>query len=238
MINKSAKESFTLMQNLPFYVYLVFGATVLIAIWLIYKASNYSKPFLIAIIAWIGVQSFLGVMGFYNNPNNMTSRFPLLILPTLLLLFITFITKDGRKFIDRLNLEALTIFHFIRIPVEIILFWLCIHKSIPEAMTFKGRNFDIFSGISAPFFYYFGFIKKKISKSFIITWNFICLLLLLNVVANALLSLPDRYQLFGFEVPNIALGYFPFLLLPACLVPLVIFSTLASIRILYRRNKL
>src|SRR5436190_8012708 len=224
------------MQNLPLYVYLAFGATLIFAIWLFFKATNYSKSFLILLIIWLLIQSLLGISGFYSDPGKMTVRFPLLILPPLLFLASRFITKKGRAFIDSLDLPTLTIFHIIRIPVEIVLFWLFINKSIPEAMTFHGRNFDIFSGVSAPFVYYFGFVKKKLSKTIIIIWNFICLALLLNVVSTAFLSLPARFQQFGFEQPNIGLGYFPFVLLPACLVPLVLLSTLASLRQTIKRS--
>ncbi len=224
------------MQNLPFYVYLTFGVTVLLAIWLFLKATHYSKLFLVVLMAWIVIQSILAVSGFYSNPNTITVRFPLLVLPPLLFLVSTFITRKGNVFIDNLDLPALTIFHVIRIPVELVLFWLFVHKSIPEAMTFHGRNFDIFSGITTPFIYYFGFVKKKISRTAILTWNFICLLLLVNVVSNAILSLPARFQQFGFEQPNKALGFFPFVLLPACLVPLVLFSHVAAIRQLLKKG--
>lgn len=218
------------MQNLSSYVYITFGATVLLAIWLFFKATRYSKPFLLLLIVWLLLQSLLGIAKFYSNPGTMTLRFLLLFLPPLLFLISAFSTRTGTAFIDRLDLPTLTIFHVIRIPVEMVLFWLFVNKSIPEAMTFHGRNFDIISGFTAPLVYYFGFVKKTLSKQVIIAWNFICMALLLNVVINAILSLPGRFQQFGFEQPNIALGYFPFILLPACLVPLVMFSTLAAIR--------
>ena len=223
------------MESLPAYVYITFFATVVLAIWLFFKATHYSRPFLLLMLAWIVIQSILGIMGFYNNPATTTAHFPLLFLPPLLFLIFRFTTKKGRAFIDSLNLSTLTIFHIIRIPVELVLFWLFVHKAVPEAVTFHGRNFDIFSGITAPLIYYFGFVKKQISKWSIITWNIVCLLLLLNVVSSAILSLPARYQQFGFEQPNIALGYFPFILLPACLVPLVMFATLAAIRQLLKK---
>ena len=223
------------MQTLPLYVYLTFAATVLLGIGLFYKATHYSKPFLFILILWLILQSTLGISGFYNNPETMTARFPLLFLPPLIFLIVRFSTKKGRAFIVNLHLPTLTLYSIIRIPVELVLFWLFVNKSIPEAMTFQGRNFDIFSGLTAPFIYYFGFVKSKISKPLIIVWNFICLALLLNVVSNAILSLPGRFQQFGFEQPNIALGYFPFLLLPACLVPLAMFSMLASTRQLLRK---
>jgi hypothetical protein len=226
-----------IMQHLPFYIYLVFSATVLMAAGLFFKATNYSKSFLIVLLSWIGVQSILGIAGFYNNPLTMTARFPLLFLPPLFFVIYRFMTPKGRAFIDSLDLSTLTLIHTIRVLVEVVLFWLYIHKTIPQAMTFHGRNFDIFAGITAPFVYYFGFIKRTLNKTVIGAWNFICLALLVNVVANALLSLPARYQQFGFEQPNIALGFFPFVLLPAFLVPTVLFSMLAGIRQLLYRSK-
>jgi hypothetical protein len=146
-----------------------------------------------------------------------------------------FATRKGRAFLDELNLPTLTFFHIIRIPVELVLFWLFISNTIPEAMTFHGRNFDILSGISALFIYYFGFVKKKLSKPVLVAWNLICFALLINVVAAAILSLPARFTQFGFEQPSIALGYFPFVLLPAVLVPLVVLSTVAAIKQLLKK---
>jgi hypothetical protein len=95
-----------------------------------------------------------------------------------------------------------------------------------------------FSGLSAPLVYYFGFVKKWLGKPVLIAWNIVCILLLLNVVRIAALSLPARFHQFGFEQPNIAVGYFPFLLLPSCLVPLVLFANLAAIRLITRKNQL
>jgi hypothetical protein len=97
-------------------------------------------------------------------------------------------------------------------------------------MTFEGRNFDIISGITAPFIYYFGFIKNKIPQTVLLAWNFICLALLINIVMNAVLSAPFTFQQFAFDQPNIAIFYFPFVWLPCCVVPIVLFSHLATIR--------
>lgn len=147
-----------------------------------------------------------------------------------------FVTARGRAFVDRLNLADLTIYHVIRVPVEICLLFLFLHKAIPEAMTFEGRNFDILSGISAPLIWYFTFKARKLNYRVLLAWNIICALLLINVVSNALLSLPDRFEQFGYETANVGLGYFPFLLLPAFLVPLTLFSNFAGIRKSFTRN--
>jgi hypothetical protein len=218
------------MTTLPAYVYIVFGLTIFSGLLLFYKATNFSKSFFATAIIWLLLQSIISISGFYKIANTIPPRFGLLIIPPLILTIIRFNTIKGKQFIDNLNLKTLTIFHIVRIPVELVLYWLFVHKAIPEIMTFEGRNFDILSGLSAPFIYYFGFVKMSLGKNVLLLWNFICLALLLNIVFNALLSLPSTFQQFGFDQPNIAILQFPFVLLPSVIVPLVLFAHLASIR--------
>jgi hypothetical protein len=218
------------MENLPVYISILFVLTAFLSLWLFGRATHYSKTFLFVIAAWIVFQSVLGIRGFYSDPAMMTKRFPLLFGPMLVAIIVLFITPKGKAFIDGLDLKALTIFHIIRIPVEIVLLQLFTQHVIPRAMSFEGRNFDILSGISAPIIYYLYFVSKKLSNAGLLIWNIICILLLLNVVSSAILSLPARFQEHGFEQANIALGYFPFLLLPAALVPMALFANLAAFR--------
>ena len=141
-----------------------------------------------------------------------------------------FVSKGGQRWIKKLDLKTLTLLHVVRIPVELILYGLFIEKAVPELMTFSGRNFDILAGITAPFIYYFGFVKDILSKKFTLVWNVLSLVLLLNIVINAILSAPLPFQQFAFEQPNIAILYFPFVWLPAVVVPLVLFSHLVAIK--------
>jgi hypothetical protein len=157
-------------------------------------------------------------------------------MPAILLLVILFTTKKGRLFIDSLPLEKLTYLHVIRIPVEMVLYWLFLSKAIPELMTFEGRNFDIVAGITAPIVAYFGFTKAKLGRQTILIWNIICLALLLNIVMNAFLSAPSPLQQFAFEQPNIAILNFPFSWLPTFVVPVVLFAHLVSIRQLLKKE--
>jgi len=220
------------MNNLPEYIGLTFLLTSVLMVLLFYKASHGSKVTLMVLLLWIIFQSIMGYTGFYEVTDTVPPRFLLIVLPPLLTIIILFVTKRGRMYIDRLHLPTLTLFHVTRIPVELVLFWLLMHKVVPEQMTFEGNNFDILSGISAPFIYYFAFHKKKMSKKIALGWNIICLGLLLNVVITGVLSAPTPFQKIAFDQPNIALLHFPFNLLPA-LVPLVLFSHLASIRQLW-----
>jgi hypothetical protein len=218
------------MNNLPIYISIIFTATTLLTIALFYKAANNSTTVLLILIGWVILQTVLGLSGFYINTTALPPRFIFLAAPALLLIAVIFISSKGKQFTDGLSLKYLTILHIVRIPVELVLLWLFLNKTVPQLMTFEGRNFDIAAGITAPVIYYFGFIKKRLSKKIILLWNFICLALLINIVVNAVLSAPTPIQQFAFEQPNIAVLYFPYNLLPAVIVPLVLFSHLASIR--------
>lgn len=218
------------MENLPQFISIVFGLTTILTVGLFYKATNNSKATLLIILSWLVLQTLIGLSGFYNVTDTIPPRFLLLVFPPILLIIGLFITSKGRQYIDSLDTKTLTILHSVRIPVEIVLFWLFVNKTVPELMTFEGRNFDILSGLTSPIIFYFGFIKKQLNRKIILTWNFICLGLLINIVANAVLSAPFPFQKFAFDQPNIAVLYFPFNWLPSCVVPLVLLSHLATIK--------
>lgn len=219
-----------MISNLPMFVNIVFILTTILTVFLFYKATNKSIAALLIIITWLLVQMILGLNGFYLLTDTFPPRFILLALPAILFIIVLFLLPKGRTFIDTLDTKTLIILHIVRIPVELTLYWLFIYEAVPQVMTFEGRNFDIFAGITAPVVYYFGYIKNSLSRSFLITWNLVCLGLLFNIVTIAILSLPTPFQQFGFEQPNMAVFHFPFVWLPACVVPLVLFAHLATLR--------
>lgn len=225
------------MENLPYYISLVFGFTTLLTVFLFYKAAGNSKKLLLIITGWMLLQTVISITGFYADTSSLPPRFLLLVMPPMVFIVILFSTGRGRMLIGSLDIKYLTILNIIRIPVELVLFWLFVHKTIPQLMTFEGRNFDILSGVSAPFVYYFGFIKSKLNSKTILVWNIICLVLLLNIIVSAILSLPYPFQQFALDQPNIAILHFPFIWLPGVIVPIVLFSQFASLSILINRER-
>ena len=225
------------MDHLPFYIPVVFILTTFIALYIFYRASGKNQKFLIVAAAWIPVQSVIAATGFFTLSNSLPPRFLLLIIPALLAMITILSTAKGKLFIDRFDTGMLTLLHSIRIPVEIVLFLLFLHKAMPQLMTFEGRNFDLISGITAPLVYYLGYSKKKLGTKILLGWNIACLLILLFTVSNAILSAPTPFQKFGFEQPSIAIFYLPFVWLPGVVVPLVVFSHLITIRFLLRGVK-
>ena len=236
-----------MIDNLPTYISLTFGlttvATLLLFTWTIRNSNSEttrkkSIPVFIGLTIWLIIQTVLTLKNIYNTDTNSFPPKIILtgILPTILTVILLFVISKGRQFIDSLPLKNLTYLNIVRIPVEIVLFWLFLHKAIPELMTFEGRNFDILAGLTAPFIAYFGLTKQKISRKAILIWNFVCLGLLINIVVNALFSAPSPIQKFAFEQPNIAILNFPFSWLPTFIVPIVLFGHLTSIRQLLKQK--
>jgi hypothetical protein len=225
------------MHHLPIYIPVVFILTTVLTISLFYRASNKNRRFLPVIIVWLIIQSAIALTGFFTVTNALPPRFLLLITLPFAGIITMFSTAKGKAFIDGFDIKTLTLLHTIRIPIEIVLFWLFLNKAVPQLMTFEGRNFDLLSGITAPLVYYFGFRKRKLGMKAIVAWNFICLFILLFTVSNAILSAPLPFQQFAFDQPTVAVFYFPFVWLPGIVVPLVIFSHLISIRLLLKEAR-
>ncbi len=234
-----------MIENLPLYITITFAFTTITTLLLFYwiiRHSGISKKtlffILIGMIDWLILQAVLTFVGIYHSDTNTMPPKILLfgVAPTILLIIFLFVTKKGRAFIDGLPLAKLTYLHTIRIPVEIVLLWLFMHKTVPQLMTFEGRNFDILAGITAPWVAYYGISKGNFSKQILLLWNIICLALLANIVINAILSSPFPLQQFAFDQPNIAILYFPFSWLPTFVVPVVLFCHLASIRQLLKKE--
>lgn len=231
-----------MLNGLPFYIPLLFIFTTLVTFLFFIaavKKNNSNKRVAMVsliIILWLLLHAILGLSRFYTVTNTMPPRFALMVAPAFLYILILFITQSGRKFIDSLSMKILTQLHVVRVFVEVILWWLFLYKYIPRLMTFEGRNFDIIAGITAPLITYFGFIKRRLSNTFMVIWNVICLLLLINIVVNAVLSAPFPFQQFALDQPNVAVLYFPFVWLPSFIVPVALFSHLVLIRKLLKKQ--
>jgi hypothetical protein len=220
------------MENQDLLLTVIFILTTFLTVGLFYRASQKSMQTLFLLVPWLILQSVLSLGGFYQKTQTGSPRLLFMVGPPIILIIILFATHIGRRFIERLDPAMLVLIFIIRIPVELVLYGLFLDKMVPQGMSFAGGNLDIFSGLSAPLIYYFGFQKKRLNRRIILLWNFICLGLLLAVVIHAMLAVPSPFQQLDFDQPNLAILYFPYTLLPSLVVPLVLFSHLALFRIL------
>jgi hypothetical protein len=217
-------------MELPFHVYMVFIVATLATVFFLYKASGNSKLVLLISLGWLALQGVVSYTGFYEKTDSFPPRFILLMMPPMAFIVWLFNADKGRAFISKFDTTWLTYLHIVRIPVEMVLFWLFVGGYVPELMTFEGINFDILSGITAPIVAYFGIQKGTLKKKYLMLWNIICLGLLLNIVINAILSAPTIFQAQAFDQPNIGVFYFPFVWLPCFIVPAVLFSHLVCLK--------
>ncbi len=217
------------MANVPLYVNLVFILTTLITVFLFYWAVPKHKVVILMVIFLMAAQGFLAFQGFFQDSQAIPPRIVFALFPSFILMFFAFFSQKGKAFIQQIDLKAYTYLHTVRITVEFVIFWLFMHQLLPESMSFEGRNFDIFSGITAPIMAYIGFRGQKVNKTLLLIWNFVCLGLVLQVVGTGILSVPSPFQLLSFDQPNTAILYFPFIWLPGIVVPIVIFGHLVAI---------
>jgi hypothetical protein len=223
-----------MITDLPLYVYATFYGALIYALLLFYFASGRNWKLLTLIVGWGIFQSLLAQFGFYENIRTIPPRLLLLLFPIPVLVLLAISSRRVKKWMLNLSLRPLIWFHTVRIPVEIVLFWLFISGYVPQIMTFEGRNFDILAGISAPIVAIVSFKGKTINKSVLWIWHILSLSLLINILVIATLSTPTVLQQLAFEQPNIAVIKFPFLLLPEIIVPIVLISNLAGILILMK----
>jgi hypothetical protein len=226
-----------------FFAFTTF-ATLLCFYWVVRNSRKETvvqkaNSILSAMIAWLMLQAVLTIQQVYTTDTNAIPPKIMLwgIFPTIIIMVVLFNTIKGKQFIDSLPLKQLTYLNTVRVPVELVLFWLFLNQYVPQLMTFEGQNYDILAGLSAPLIAYLGFTKKNLSNKFILVWNFICLGLLINIIVLATLSARSPFQQFGFEQPNLAILEFPFSWLPTFIVPLVLFGHLTSIRQLLKDHQ-
>jgi len=150
-----------------------------------------------------------------------------ILLPVVVLAVITY------KKLNIIDVKPgyLIALHILRIPIELTLYQLFLKGKIPILMTFRGWNYDILIGISAIAIWgYYTLMPKRLNMIVFRAWNILGLLFLLSIVSIAILSAPSPIQLLAFDTPNLALITFPYTLLPAVIVPIVLLSHLLCLK--------
>lgn len=224
------------METIPAFVSIVFILTTFAAIAFLLQATKAvglnrlpSRVLVFLLPLWVMFQASLAVYGFYLKTDSVPPRLAVFAVFPPVLLIICYFIFFASAFIQRLPLRLLTLLHVVRIPVELTLLWLFLGGQVPRMMTFEGRNFDILSGILAIIAYFLAFRAGEPRRGVLLGFNIVGLLLLINVVTIAILSLPSPIQRLNFEQPNAAVLYFPYVWLPSIVVPIVLFAHLASL---------
>ncbi len=218
------------MEDITFYISIIFGLIVFLSVFTFYKGVNSSKGFLILTLGWIFLQTGISISGFYEGTNVFPLRVAVLVLPPVLFPFWLFFFARGKSLLVNVNIHMLIVIHVVRVPIELVIYWLFICKALPHEMTVGGGNPDIIAGLTVPAVYYLGIMSGKIRWKMLVVWNLVCFGLLLNMVLKSALAAPFFSQEIAFGQPNTAMLHFPFVLLPGVIIPILLCAHLAVIR--------
>jgi uncharacterized membrane protein len=164
------------MQNLPFYISFIFLLSLIAVILFITSALFYGvgknrksrnilmKYFVSGLFVWMLGIWLLTLKAFFLDFTAHPPRVIFVMLPPAIVILVLFSRSRSRAFIKNMSLVPLTYIHLIRIPIELVLWWLASYSLLPLDLTFEGQNLDILAGISAPFAAIFLVGTRKIKK--------------------------------------------------------------------------
>jgi hypothetical protein len=183
----------------------------------------------VVLSAWTVLLLVLSSKNFFSDFSQLPPRPGLaMLVPLPVILGIAF-SKAGSRLLQVVPPHWLVLLQSFRIAVELLLLGAFINEKLPVQMTFEGRNFDVVTGLLAlPVGYLMA--KGRISRKFAIVFNIIGLVLLLNILVIAVLSMPTPIRYFMNEPANTLVGQFPFILLPGVLVPIAYGLHIFSLR--------
>ena len=184
----------------------------------------------ILLIVWLIYIAGLSLTGIFTIVT-LPPRIPLLLVfPAFL--FIVWFFGSGRFIIiiEATPLHWIILFQSFRIIVELLIYWCYNEGILPKEATFRGNNFDIIFGLTAPLVAWSVRFNKRGSNINYLIWNF-CGLLSLAMVVFTLISTAYFPALWGRPQSILSAGFgnFPFTYLAGFFMPLAVFLHLFAI---------
>lgn len=218
------------------YIAIYISLMLLILIGLYKSIQNFEKRKSIIIVLvffnllWVVYLYFLTRNGFLLHLNFPPRFLIFIFLPALLV--IIFLLNRLRKsdYLKQVPLSWPVYYQTFRVLMEQIILATALQNILPIEATYHGYNFEVYFAMTAPIVAYFAFQQKKLSKSFVVLWNIVGIMMLIIVVTIVASSFYFP-ELWGYSTPIVQdkFAKLPFVLLPAFMVPSAIFMHLFSI---------
>jgi hypothetical protein len=199
-----------------------------------YLPRNYKIPALAGLAVWIAYGGVIGYTGVMANVSTLPPGLFYMLAPIIMLAVFMARSRVGETIALSFPLWLLMGMESFRLIVEVFLHQLWLDGQLPKMLTYQGANFDILIGISAPVVAWL-LISRRISNRMALVWNAIGIAMLANVAVRAVLTSPGPLHFISAEVPNVAIGTFPFTYIPGLMVPLALMLHVLSIRALKQR---
>lgn len=187
---------------------------------------------------WTSLLCILSNKGFFSDFSKMPPRPALAILIPLPFVLLFAFSKKGMQLLKVVPPHWLVYMQSFRIVVELLLLFAFVAGRLPAQMTFEGRNFDVVTGVLALLVGWLLAREKKYASKLAVAFNIVGMLLLLNILVIAVLSMPTPLRYFMNEPSNTLVAQFPFILLPGVLVPIAYTLHIFSLRqLLTKQNR-
>lgn len=215
-----------------FACFLAFMLAVVAACVIRYLPRQTATGVLAGLAVWIVYVGLLSYFGVVRNPEMRPPGAVLIVLPVFLFVFLVLVrTRAALQVVLAFPVWLILGLQSFRIGVELLLHRIWLDGMIPRLMTYEGGNVDIFVGLSAPLMAWVA-TKGRTGQSLALGWNVLGLLALANVMVRAALTAPGAMNLIHAEVPNLAIGIFPFTFVAGFFAPLAVVLHVLSIRAL------
>lgn len=181
-------------------------------------------------LGWKLLVAVLAVKGFFRDFEAMPPRLAFIVVPMLGFLVWASLSPWIGRLVRTMRLERVYYLQTFRVAVEFMLWWLYAHGVMPRVMTFGGRNYDIFVGLTAPVIAWVAQLHSAKWRRARLAWNFAGMAVLMSVVVHGLLSAPTPFRKVFDGVSTAIIAEFPFAWLPATLVTTAFFLHILAIR--------
>jgi hypothetical protein len=166
--------------------------------------------------AWMALTWIAARSGILQQWDRRPPPFAFVIVGLVAIALILAFGGVGRRIAHHIPLWALVAIQSFRLPLELAMHALSERGIMPAQMSYSGRNFDIITGATAvvtAILLRTGYGGRRL----VVAWNVLGLVLLVNVVAVAIASMP-LFKAFGDDRVVTFVTYPPFVWLPAVMV--------------------
>ena len=205
------------------------GVSIVIAALTARYLRDRLRALLIVLPVWL---VYVGLMSYFGIVSNAALRPPGIVyvaFPAVLFVLLVLARSDaGAPIASAFPLWIVIGMQTFRIGVELMLHRLWVDGLAPRIVTYQGSNADIWIGLSAPLIAWLS-TRGRWGERLALGWNVLGLLTLANAITLGALTAPGLNLIRG-EVPNVAIGAFPFTYIAGFFAPLAMALHALSIR--------
>jgi len=217
-----------------FLTYLAFVVVAVIGVSAAYLPRRTTFAISTGLAIWLVYVGLFSSLGYMRDPSLRPPGILWVFGPLVLFVVVVVRSNIGARVAAAIPLWLILGFESFRIGVELLMHRLWEDGLMPKLLTYEGGNVDMFFGLSAPIIAWIA-VTGRLGLRLAMGWNVLGLLSLASAAASFVLTGP--LKLISTEVPNVAMGIFPYTFIPGFLAPLAVTFHVLAIRAIAARQQ-